>query len=50
MIGPEESKDALAEATQQEFAGMNRDLQRKLNHIMASFADCTEDQSIEPEP
>ena len=51
MTGPEQARiqDALAEATQYEFAGMNKDLQRELNTILAflaSFADCIEDQCI----
>ena len=51
MTGPEQARiqDALAEATQYEFAGMNKDLQTELNNILAflaSFADCTDDECI----
>ena len=49
MSGPEKARiqDALAEANQYEFAGMNKNLQDELNSILAflaSFADCTDDQ------
>ena len=49
MSGPEKARiqDALAEANQYEFAGMNKNLQNELNSILAflaSFADCTDDQ------
>ena len=49
MSGPEKARiqDALAEANQYEFSGMNKNLQNELNSILAflaSFADCTDDQ------
>ena len=49
MSGPEKARiqEALAEANQYEFAGMNKNLQDELNSILAflaSFADCTDDQ------
>ena len=49
MSGPEKARiqEALTEANQYEFAGMNKNLQDELNSILAflaSFADCTDDQ------